>query len=116
MNNKNRNKINVNDNSKTKLRLGILAISVITILMISSSVTQYAYATDAPIITSLVATDPDNLDNVYSVGDTITITFDSDTNTPGGTDIKSRQAVDRFFTFTEPLGRSYSGLHQIHIL
>ncbi len=110
MNNKIGNKINTNNNSITKLRLGILAISVIAVLMISTlTVIQYAYATDAPIIISLVANDPDDLDDVFSNGDTITITFDSNTNTPGGTGMQAKTAVNQLFTFTESISRAYNG-------
>ncbi len=63
----------------------------------------------APIIISLVADDPDNLDNIYSVDDTITITFDSDTNIPGGTIIQTKTSINDMFTFSESLGRAYSG-------
>ncbi len=110
MNNKIGNKINTNNNSITKLRLGILTISVITVLMISTlSVTQYAYATDAPVITSLIVDDPNDLDAVYSVGDTITIIFDSDTNTPGGTSIQTKGDVNDLFDFSESIGQRYRG-------
>ena len=64
---------------------------------------------DAPIIISLVADDPDDLDNVYSAGDTITITFDSDTNEPGGTGTQTKTAVNDLYIFTESLGETYTG-------
>jgi len=63
----------------------------------------------APISISLVADDPDDLDDVYSVDDTITITFDSDTNMPGGISPQTKTAVDDLFTFTESLGDRYRG-------
>ncbi len=110
MNNKIGNKININNNSITKLRLGILAISVITVLIISSSsVIQYVYATDAPIIISLVASDPFDPDEIYTTGDTITIVFDSDTDKPGGTAVQQKEDIDKLFTFTESLGMAYTG-------
>jgi len=62
-----------------------------------------------PVITSLIADDPDDLDEVYSVDDIITITFDSDTNEPGGTGFQTKTAVDDLFTFTESLGDTYTG-------
>jgi len=103
------NKINTNNNS-TKLKFGILTVSVIAVLIIStSSVIQYVYAIDAPRIIALVASDPDNLDDIYSIDDTITITFDSDTNESGGTGNQQRTAVDDLFTFTESLGDQYRG-------
>jgi len=64
---------------------------------------------EAPIITLLVADDPDDLNDIYSIFDTITITFDSDTNTPGGTDVQRKPTIDDMFTFSESLGRAYSG-------
>lgn len=62
-----------------------------------------------PIIVSLIVDDPDNLDEVYSVGDTITIKFDSDTNKPGGTGLQIRTKVNDLFTFTESIGQRYKG-------
>jgi len=64
----------------------------------------------APIITSLIADDPDNLDNVYSINDTLTIIFDSDTNTPGGMGIQNKTAVNNLYNFTDSLGESYTGV------
>ena len=66
-------------------------------------------STQSPTITSLIADDSDDLDNVYSVDDTIVIQFDSDTNQPGGTGPQTKTAVDDLFTFTEPLGQTYRG-------
>jgi len=63
-------------------------------------------STSIPIILSLVAND---LDDVFSNGDTITITLDSHTNTSGGTRIQTKVAVDQMFTFTEPISRAYNG-------
>jgi len=63
----------------------------------------------SPIIISLVIDDPDDLDEIYSIGDTITIIFDSDTNEPGGTEVQIKAAVDDLFTFTESLGTDYGG-------
>jgi len=62
-----------------------------------------------PVIISLIADDPDDGDIVYSAGDTITMTFDSDTNTPGGAGIQTKTAVDNLFTFTKSLGQPYRG-------
>lgn len=64
---------------------------------------------DAPIIISVIADDPDNLDDIYSVDDTITILFDSDTNQPGGTGTQQKLAVDNIFTFSEELGQGHNG-------
>ncbi len=92
--------------NSTKL-IGILAISVIATLMIS--VAPYAYATNAPIITSILVDDPDDLDEVYSVDDVIIITFDSPTNEPGGPDTQMKSAVNDLFTFSESIGQAYNG-------
>ncbi len=62
-----------------------------------------------PTITSLLADDPDDLDDIYSREDTITITFDSDTNEPGESKVQRKPAIDDMFTFSENLGRAYSG-------
>lgn len=62
-----------------------------------------------PVIVSLIVDDPDNLDEIYSVGDTITIKFDSDTNKPGGTGLQRRAAVNDMFTFTESIAQRYRG-------
>ncbi len=64
---------------------------------------------NSPIITSIIADDPDDLDDVYSREDRITITFDSDTNTPGGDKVQRKSTIDDMFTFSESLGRAYSG-------
>ena len=63
----------------------------------------------SPLIISFIADDPDDLDNVYSRNDILTITFDSYTNMPGGTGIQTKTDVNELFTFTESLGRAYSG-------
>ncbi len=65
---------------------------------------------ETPFIISLSANDPDDMDVIYSDGDTITIIFDSSTNTPGGiTLVQDKLAVDDMFTFTESLGAEYTG-------
>jgi len=65
---------------------------------------------DAPIIISITADDPDNMDEEYSNDDTITILFDSDTNRPGGTGTQQKLHTNNIFTFTESLGVSYNGV------
>ncbi len=70
---------------------------------------DFIYGVPAPTITSLVADDPDDLDDVYSADDTITITFDSDTNTPGGLGVQTKTNVDDLYNFTEYLGETYTG-------
>ncbi len=67
------------------------------------------FSQPAPTIISLGVDDPDNLDDIYSRSDTITVTFDSDTNEPGGTSVQRKPVIDDMFTFTESLGRAYSG-------
>jgi len=62
-----------------------------------------------PVIISLTANDPDDLDEIYSVGDTITIQFDSDTNTPGGIGIQQKSEVNDLFTFSENPAQAYNG-------
>lgn len=65
--------------------------------------------TDPPQIISLVADDPDDLDDIYSQGDTITITFDYNTNMPGGAGYQTKSDVNNLFTFTESIGSTYRG-------
>ena len=79
--------------------------------IVTATPTALITATDAPIITSLVVDDPDDLDRSYSIGDTITITFDVPTNMPGGTDSQNRTAVNSMFTFSQPhrIASAYSG-------
>ena len=62
-----------------------------------------------PIITSFTVNDPDDLDEIYSIDDTITITFDSDTNMPGGAISQHKHKVNQMFTFSESLGSAYKG-------
>ena len=64
---------------------------------------------DAPIITSVIADDPDNLDDIFSDGDTITILFDSETNVPLGDGTLTKQEVNNLFTFSEKISQAYSG-------
>ena len=67
----------------------------------------YALEDDlTPEITNVVADDPDNADQVYGSGDTITITFNVDTDQPP---VTSKDDLDRIFIFDPPLGTDYSG-------
>ena len=50
-----------------------------------------------PFITSLVANDPDGADAFFSAGDTITVTFSEDTNTPS---VATKIDIDNLFTFS----------------
>lgn len=62
-----------------------------------------------PVILSIVADDPDDLDNIFSIDDTITILFDSDTNRPGGVNAQTKAEINNLFTFTEQIGQTYRG-------
>ena len=67
----------------------------------------YAHEIDlTPEIVSVVADDPDNTDQVYGSGDTITITFNADTDTPP---VGTKADLDRIFIFDPPLGTHYEG-------
>ena len=64
----------------------------------------------APMFTGAVADDPNDLDDIYSNGDTLTFTFDVDTNQAAMTTLNKAQ-VDALFDFgTVNLGRDYTGL------
>lgn len=65
---------------------------------------------EAPKIIRLIADDPDDIDDIFSVGDTITIIFDSDTNMPGGNGTFKKPHVDNKFTFSDVLGSAYEGI------
>ena len=69
---------------------------------------------DAPIIATVVANDPDDLDGVYANLDTITITFDKNTDKAGlATDVvQSSTIVDSLFSFNQALGAAYNGRWQ----
>lgn len=60
------------------------------------------HAGDAPAFISVIADDPDDGDNDYGDGDSITLTFDRDTGSPEGD-------VDELFVFSQPIGDAYSG-------
>ena len=74
--------------------------------------------TSFPRIKSFVAADRDNSDEVCSVGDTLTITFDERVRPPASVCLTQpwpcalsggRRLVDELFDFTHPLGADYSG-------
>jgi len=65
---------------------------------------------DAPIIISVIADDPDDLDDIFSVDDTITILFDSETNIPLGNGMLTKQEINNLFTFSETIAQAYSGM------
>lgn len=67
---------------------------------------------EPPIIISLVAADPLGRDSIYENGDTITVTFNVDTDRAGlavGT-VQARSVVDQLFSFTQALGAGYQGV------
>ncbi len=91
---------------KTKFLL--MAIASITLLGIGYN---EAYAA-VPQFNTYVADDPDNLDLVYSNGDTVTITFDIATNATGG-GVISQAEIDANFTDSvgpPDLGTTYTGV------
>jgi hypothetical protein len=60
-----------------------------------------------PVILSVVADDPDDLDAVYSNGDVVIVSFNMPTNQPP---LPTKAAVDALFSFSHPLGAAYTGL------
>ncbi len=61
----------------------------------------------SPLISRVVASDPDNVDDVYGEDDVITIFFDRSTDQPV---VETRQDLDRILVFNPPLGDDYTGL------
>lgn len=59
-----------------------------------------------PSIVQFVAADPDNMDAIYSVGDTVTIVFSESTNLPS---VLSKEDIDSYFSFSNSIGQSYAG-------
>ena len=77
--------------------------------LVSPDDAYFYYALDdvlTPEIVSVVADDPDNSDQVYGSGDTITITFTVTTDRPT---VFTREALDHIFVFDPPLGTDYKG-------
>ena len=62
-----------------------------------------------PAIVSFAAADPDNGDNQYGAGDTLTITFNMATNAP---DVRTKADVDNLLAFSRPIGLDYRGKWQ----
>jgi len=64
-----------------------------------------------PFITAFVADDPDSGDNVYSVGDTLTVRFSEATNQPfkGTTNSLTKTDLLNLFTFSQTLGDGFTG-------
>ncbi len=102
------NSMNYHNQTQSQLldRVLFLEETVIEILAILNAP---PIPSDAPEIILLTADDPDDLDTVYSIDDTITILFDSCTNQPGGNGPQTRVEVNDLFTFSESLGQAYNG-------
>lgn len=64
---------------------------------------------ESPRIIGLIANDPNNGDDVYDTGDTITILFDSDTNMPGANETIRMPQIEHLFTFSESFGTAATG-------
>ncbi|MFC1671673.1 hypothetical protein ACFL01_00920 [Planctomycetota bacterium] len=75
----------------------------------SSTITgDWGLAGTVPSIMMVMADDPDNMDTVLGMGDTLTIIFDINTNTPMAA---TAFDIEQFISFTagHTLGTSYSG-------
>ncbi len=79
---------------------------IIAIVSTACVVVDNAFAI-SPQISSYVANDPDDADNVYSDGDTLTITFNIPTNQSG---TATQANINGNFTFSQPIGASFSGI------
>jgi subtilisin-like proprotein convertase family protein len=67
----------------------------------------YSFDDDlTPEIVNVVADDPDDLDQNYGSGDTLTISFNVDTDQPA---VGQKAELDRIFVFDPPLGIDYVG-------
>ena len=66
--------------------------------------------TTTPTLLSVEVVDPDDLDFVYSAGDTVTLKFDAPTDRGGALATKgNRQYVDSLVAFSDVLAYDYSG-------
>lgn len=72
-----------------------------------ASTQVFATLLSPPVITALVADDPEDVDAVVSDGDLIILVFDRDTNRP---DVSDTAAVDSLLVWTEPIGQAYHGI------
>jgi VCBS repeat-containing protein len=71
---------------------------------------QYALVEIPPSPINFVAADPESPDEFYSAGDTLTVSFDRPTDTPGGGEPHARGVVDSLFSFGEfNIGSDYQG-------
>eukprot|EP00163_Fabomonas_tropica_P028219 TRINITY_DN5703_c0_g2_i1.p1 TRINITY_DN5703_c0_g2~~TRINITY_DN5703_c0_g2_i1.p1 ORF type:complete len:1699 (-),score=265.80 TRINITY_DN5703_c0_g2_i1:27-5123(-) len=66
-----------------------------------------ALSTPGPVITSLVANDPDDLDNYASALDTLDVFFDVDTNQ--AMFVTTTADINNAFVFSHGIGTSYTG-------
>ncbi|KNC50385.1 uncharacterized protein AMSG_06876 [Thecamonas trahens ATCC 50062] len=66
----------------------------------------YQFTRNGPAVASFVANDPDDLDDVYSVGDTLTLTFTEATNQPP---VDTKDSIDALLAFSSALGTNYTG-------
>jgi len=87
-------------------KITLLEQSIINILAILNAP---PIPSDAVQIISFTANDPDDLDVIFSIDDTILVTFDSNTNTPGGNGPQTKQEVNNLFTFSNIIGQAYNG-------
>lgn len=76
---------------------------------LSSPVLSGSFGPSPIRVLSMVASDSLDLDNVYGVGDTLTITFNQDTNKAQLPDTLDKSQIDFLFDFTESLGADYTG-------
>ena len=66
---------------------------------------QFTMPIEPPQCIGVLAADPDDADNVFSEGDTITIVFDKPTN---GANLSPKEILDTFITFSDSIGNDYS--------
>ncbi|MBA4718795.1 MAG: hypothetical protein HRO68_06775 [Nitrosopumilus sp.] len=86
-----------------KLRL-LFLFSIITLGVAFALPTQNAYATDPDLsLSTFVADDPNDLDGIYSVGDTFVITFNTATNSTASGTMTNAEFLANF-TASQSLG------------
>ena len=99
------------DGTRSSARVGVTtAHTIIGSRNTSQSVLSTSIgSTIAPKLIGAQADDPDNLDYVYSSGDTVNILFDRPTNRAGGERSGDKAFVDELFAFSQKLAYDYSG-------
>lgn len=85
-------------NSKLSASLLVLT-SVLFVIGFAPYLTLDVFAAPPPSFSTAIANDPDDLDTVYSAGDTITITFSGPTNATAGNTMDNAAVIGNF-TFT----------------